>query len=92
MALTRTELPSGAWTKIGDNVTTITFQNNSDDGMFIGYSAVDAPPSEDIGWVYPSGYGEVKAIVADMTHVPSAAYVWARPISSPAGLVAAEGV
>lgn len=90
MAFTKIQLTTSAWTKIGDNVTSISFQNASTFNMYVAYTAADVAPTETIGVVYPRNNGELKQTVTDLTHVASAAYVWARPVSGSGGSVLVE--
>ena len=82
MALAKTKIYQDAWTKIGDNVTTITFQNLGDTPVLIEYTAADSAPADDIGTVYDRYEGEMKKTLTDLTFVSSPAYVWARAITS----------
>ena len=82
MALAKTKIYQDAWTKIGDNVTTITFQNLGDTPMLVEYTAADSAPANVIGTVYDRYEGEMKKAIADLTFVSSPAYVWARAITA----------
>ena len=82
MALAKTKIYQDAWTKIGDNVTTITFQNLGDTPVLIEYTAADSAPADAIGTVYDRYEGEMKKTLTDLTFVSSPAYVWARAVTS----------
>jgi len=87
MALTKTTIYPDSWTKIGDNVTTITFQNQSDTPILIELTAADTAPALNTpGLVYDRFEGELKKSLADMTYVSSPAYVWARSMTASASI------
>lgn len=92
MALASTEVTTSAYTKIGDNVTTITFQCQSNNPIVINFTAADsAPTATDPGLVYKAFEGEMKKTVTDLSHVGSAAYVWARALTGESATVLYEG-
>jgi hypothetical protein len=92
MALATTEVTTSAYTKIGDNVTTITFQCQSNNPVVIGITSTDsAPTATDPGLVYKTFEGEMKKTVTDLSHVGSAAYVWARALTGGTAKVVYEG-
>lgn len=88
MAFTSTTVDTTAYTKIGDNVSTITFQCQSGNPIVINYTATDsAPAATDPGYVYEMWQGEVKRTVTDLSNTASAAFVWARALTSNAVVV-----
>ena len=87
MALAKTAVTADQWTKIGDNVTSITFQNLGDTPVIIEYTAADVAPANAIGTVYDRYEGEMKKTLTDLTYVSSPAYVWARAITSSSSVV-----
>jgi len=92
MALASTEVTTSAYTKIGDNVTTITFQCQSNNAIVINFTAADsAPTATSPGLVYKAFEGEMKKTVTDLSHVGSAAYVWARALTGQSATVVHEG-
>ena len=92
MALASTEVTTSAYTKIGDNVTTITFQCQSNNPIVINFTAADsAPTATSPGLVYKAFEGEMKKTVTDLSHVGSAAYVWARALTGGSATVLYEG-
>jgi len=92
MALASTEVTTSAYTKIGDNVTTITFQCQSNNAIVINFTAADsAPTATSPGLVYKAFEGEMKKTVTDLSHVGSAAYVWARALTGESSTVLYEG-
>ncbi len=92
MALASTEVTTSAYTKIGDNVTTITFQCQSNNPIVINFTATDsAPTATSPGLVYKAFEGEMKKTVTDLSHVGSAAYVWARALTGQSATVVHEG-
>jgi len=92
MALASTEVTTSAYTKIGDNVTTITFQCQSNNAIVINFTAADsAPTATSPGLVYKAFEGEMKKTVTDLSHVGSAAYVWARALTGGSATVLYEG-
>jgi len=82
MALATTTIAADQWTKIGNNVTSITFQNLGDTPMLVEYTAADSAPADAIGTVYDRYEGEMKKTLTDLTFVSSPAYVWARSITA----------
>jgi len=92
MALASTEVTTSAYVKIGDNVTTITFQCQSNNPIVINFTAADsAPTATSPGLVYKAFEGEMKKTVTDLSHVGSAAYVWARALTGESSTVLYEG-
>ena len=92
MALASTEVTTSEYIKIGDNVTTITFQCQSSNPIVINFTAADAAPTAtDPGLVYKAYEGEMKKTVTDLSHVSSAAYVWARSLTGGTSKVVYEG-
>ena len=92
MALASTEVTTSAYVKIGDNVSTITFQCLSNNPIVINFTAADsAPQATDPGLVYKSFEGEMKKTVTDLSHVSNAAYVWARALTGESATVLYEG-
>lgn len=92
MALSSIEVTTGAYVKIGDNVSTITFQCQSNNPVVINFTAADsAPTATDPGLVYKTFEGEMKKTVTDLTHVGSAAYVWAKALTGSTATVVYEG-
>ena len=92
MALASTEVTTSAYFKIGDNVSTITFQCQSNNPIVINFTAADsAPTATSPGLVYKAFEGEMKKTVTDLSHVGSAAYVWARALTGESATVLYEG-
>ena len=92
MALASTEVTTSEYIKIGDNVTTITFQCQSNNPIVINFTAADsAPTATDPGLIYKAFEGEMKKTVTDLSHVGSAAYVWARALTGGTATVLYEG-
>ena len=92
MALASTEVTTSAYVKIGDNVSTITFQCQSNNPVVINFTATNsAPTATDPGLVYKTYEGEMKKTVTDLSHVSSAAYVWARALTGDTAKVIYEG-
>jgi len=91
MALASTEVTTSAYVKIGDNTATITFQCQSNNPIVINFTASDsAPTATDPGLIYKHFEGEVKKTVTDLTHVGSAAYVWAKALTGGTATVVYE--
>lgn len=92
MALASTDVTTSSYVKIGNNVTTITFQCQSNNPIVINFTATDsAPTATDPGLVYKTFEGEMKKNVTDLSHVSSAAYVWARALTGNTATVVYEG-
>lgn len=88
MALSNTNITPSAWTKIGDNISSITFQNQGSYPIEIEITAADtAPAVTDSGIVYGTYEGEMKKDLTDLTYVSSPAYVWAKSITANADVV-----
>ena len=86
MALAQTNLTGNAWTLIGDNVTSITFQTISATPVYIAAGTNSDAETAGItsttpGLVYQQFEGEVKKLVADLSYETSPTYVFARSIS-----------
>ena len=91
MALASTEVTTSAYVKIGDNTATITFQCQSNNPIVINFTATDSAPAATApGLVYKHFEGEVKKTVTDLTHVGSAAYVWAKALTGDSAKVIYE--
>jgi len=91
MALASTEVTTSAYVKIGDNTATITFQCQSNNPIVINFTATDSAPAATApGLVYKHFEGEVKKTVSDLTHVGSAAYVWAKALTGDSAKVVYE--
>lgn len=92
MALASTSVSTSEYIKIGNNVTTITFQCQSNNPIVINFTASDsAPTATDPGLVYKTFEGEMKKTVADLSHVGSVAYVWAKALTGDSAKVIYEG-
>jgi hypothetical protein len=92
MALASTSVSTSEYIKIGNNVTTITFQCQSNNPIVINFTASDsAPTATDPGLVYKTFEGEMKKTVTDLSHVSSAAYVWAKALTGDSAKVIYEG-
>jgi hypothetical protein len=92
MALASTSVSTSEYIKIGNNVTTITFQCQSNNPIVINFTAADsAPTATDPGLVYKTFEGEMKKTVTDLSHVSSAAYVWAKALTGDSAKVIYEG-
>ena len=92
MALASTEVTTSSYVKIGDNVTTITFQCQSNNPLVIGITSTNsAPTATSPGLVYKTFEGEMKKTVTDLSHETGAAYVWARALTGDTAKVIYEG-
>lgn len=92
MALASTSVSTSEYIKIGNNVTTITFQCQSNNPIVINFTASDsAPTATDPGLVYKTFEGEMKKTVTDLSHVGGAAYVWAKALTGDSAKVIYEG-
>ena len=92
MAFASTEVTTSSYVKIGHNVTTITFQCQSNNPIVINFTATNsAPTATSPGLVYKAFEGEMKKTVTDLSHVGSAAYVWAKVLTGNQAVVVYEG-
>ena len=92
MALASTDLTPSNYVLIGNNVSTITFQCQSGNPVVINFTATNsAPTATDPGLVYTTYEGEMKKTVTDLSHVSSAAYVWAKALTGDSAKVVYEG-
>jgi len=83
MAIAQTTLTPSSWIKIGDNVTSITFQCISQFPIVVGITTTDSAPATTApGLVYNQYQGEIKKLVADLSYETSPTYVWAKATSS----------
>jgi hypothetical protein len=86
--MTKTSIFQDAWTKIGNNVSSITFQNQSATPFMIIITAADTAPNlTDVGMVYSRYEGELKKLLSDLTYTSSPAYVWVRSITKNSSVV-----
>lgn len=86
MAIAQTDLTGNAWTLIGNNVTSITFQTISVTPVYIAVGSNSDPASVGItsttpGLVYQQFEGEVKKLLTDLSYDASPNFVFARSIS-----------
>ena len=92
MALASTDLTPSNYVLIGNNVSTITFQCQSGNPVVINFTATNSSPTAtDPGLVYTTYEGEMKKTVTDLSHVSSAAYVWAKALTGDSAKVVYEG-
>ena len=92
MALASTDLTPSNYVLIGNNVSTITFQCQSGNPVVINFTATNSgPTATDPGLVYTTYEGEMKKTVTDLSHVSSAAYVWAKALTGDSAKVVYEG-
>lgn len=87
MALAKTKIYQDEWTKIGDNVTTITFQNLGDNAMYVEFTAADVAPTSTFGTIYGRFEGELKKALTDLTFTATPAYVWARAMTASTSVI-----
>ena len=80
MAFNKITLEANAWTLIGNNLSTITFQNAGQQQIYIAVTTTNVAPTYTIGLIYDVFQGELKITTSALTNV-SGAYVWARPVS-----------
>jgi len=81
MALGKTKIYQDAWTKIGDNVATITFQNLGANALYVEFTATNTAPTSTFGTIYNRFEGEMKKSLTDLTFTSSPAYVWVRSLT-----------
>lgn len=74
--LTNTE-----WTLIGDDVTSITFQNVGQYAIYINFNSSNTAPSEEYGLIYTSLQGELKRPTTELTYKSTPNYVFAKAAS-----------
>lgn len=92
MALASTEVTTSTYVKIGDNVSSITFQCQSNNPIVIGITSTNsAPAATSSGLVYKTFEGEMKKTVTDLSFVPDASYVWAKSLTGNTAKVIYEG-
>jgi hypothetical protein len=90
MAYIKIDINSQDWTLIGDNINEITFQNVSQFGVYINFTAANTAPIDEVGLVYGPWQGELKKTLTDMTSVATPAYVWAKAISKSGRVIVEE--
>jgi len=78
------------WSLIGDNVTDITYQNNTIREIYIGFTASNTAPVETVGLKYRYNKGELKKSLGDLTHISNPTYVWAKPVGGTQASVIVE--
>lgn len=92
MALASTEVTPSSYVLIGDNITTITFQCQSNNPIVIGISTNNVGISTTApGLIYKFPEGELKKNVTDLSHESGAAYVWAKALTGGTAKVVYEG-
>ena len=80
--MTKTNIFQDSWTKIGNNVSSISFQNQSATPFMVIITATDVAPNlTDVGMVYSRYEGELKKLLTDLTYVSNPAFVWVRSIT-----------
>lgn len=78
--------PISTWTELtAGDVTAITFQVMRG-RVYIRYST-GATPTEEGGFLYKAGEGEITASIADLTYLTSADRVFAKPSGNRAAIV-----
>ena len=88
MAVAQTSLTSSNWVLIGNNVTNITFQCQSQFPVIIGITTTNVGlASTAPGLAYKQYEGELKRAVSDLSYETSPKYVWAKAASSYATIV-----
>lgn len=90
MAVTEIALPAGSWTKIGDNVSDMTFQNAGQWPIYINFTSADSAPADTVGFIYNTYEEEIKKTLTELTYVTTPTYVWAKPVSGRDGKVIVE--
>lgn len=92
MALASTEVTPNLYVLIGDNVSTITFQCQSNNPIVIGITTTNSSiDTTTPGLVYKHFEGEMKKTVTDLSHDAGAAYVWAKALTGNTAKVVYEG-
>ena len=86
MAFSKTALPASTWTLIGNNLSTITFQNVGQQQIYVAVTATNVAPTYTVGLLYDVFQGELKIATSALTNV-SGGYVWARPVSGSGSVI-----
>jgi hypothetical protein len=81
MAFTKHTIENDSWTLIGNNVSSITFQNVDQWPCYINFNSSATVPVEEIGLVYGPYQGELKKNLTDLTFKATPTHVFARAIS-----------
>lgn len=87
MSFQKIQIDDTDWTLIGDNVTSITFQNVGQFGVYINFNSSNTAPTEDVGVVYGPLQGELKRTCTELTYKATPSYVFARTISKAGAIV-----
>jgi len=88
MSIAQTSLTPNNWILIGDNVSSITFQCQSQFPVVIGITTSNVGlASTAPGLLYKQYEGELKRAVSDLSFETSPTYVWAKASSSYATIV-----
>ena len=80
MAFEKIPLATNAWTLIGNNVSTITFQNAGQQQIYVAVTTTNVAPTYTVGILYDLFQGELKIATSALSNV-SGQYVWARPVT-----------
>lgn len=86
MALSKIPINSASWTLIGNNVTTISYQNVGQQQMYIQVTMTNAAPTNTIGLVYDLFQGELKITPANLS-IAGGTYVWARTVTGTGSVI-----
>lgn len=82
MSFSKIAVNKDTWTLIGNNVSSITFQNIGQFPAYVNFSANTSPPVASVGLVYDMYQKELKKTVTDMTYLSTPNYVWAKAVSA----------
>jgi hypothetical protein len=75
------------WILIGEDVSSITFQNAGQFGVYINFTSANTAPSDAYGLVYGPFQGELRRDLIEMTSISSPTHVWAKAMSKPVNLI-----
>ena len=87
---TEIALPGNTWTKIGNNLSEMSWQNAGQIPFYINFTATDVAPTDDVGFIYSTFDDEIKRTLTGVTYVATPLYVWAKPVTGKTGKVIVE--
>ena len=88
MAYVKKAITSEEWTLILTNVSIVTFQNASQFGVYINYTANTTAPADEVGLVYGPWQGELNRPIEELSSIGG--YVWAKAISRQGSIIVDE--
>lgn len=94
MAFVKTQITSDTWTLVANNKTSLSAFNIGQFLIYLAFTSTNTPPVETVGMPLDvfsgTGTGLTKQTITNLSHVGSAAYVWARSAGAGGGTILVE--